>query len=77
VSKTCLRQNEFAGILNGTKQRDLAEKWLDFILSMPYQEDLLLNQFACPVNPQAKVAFALRPRPVQSPLQYGNDWHAA
>jgi thiamine transport system substrate-binding protein len=33
----------------------LAEKWLDFMLSVPYQEDLPLNQFVYPVNPQAKL----------------------
>ena len=53
--KTCFRQIEFAGILKGTQNRDLAEKWLDFMLSVPYQEDLPLNQFVYPVNPQAKL----------------------
>ena len=53
--QTCFRQIEFAGIIKGTKQRDLAEKWLDFMLSVPYQEDLPLNQFVYPVNPQAKL----------------------
>ncbi len=53
--KTCFRQIEFAGILKGTPNRDLAEKWIDFMLSLPYQEDLPLNQFVYPVNPQAKL----------------------
>ncbi|MBI5565138.1 MAG: thiamine ABC transporter substrate-binding protein [Chloroflexi bacterium] len=53
--QTCFRQIEFAGIIKGAKQRDLAEKWLDFMLSVPYQEDLPLNQFVYPVNPQAKL----------------------
>ena len=53
--QTCFRQIEFAGILKGTKNRDLAEKWIDFMLSVPYQEDLPLNQFVYPVNPQAKL----------------------
>ncbi len=52
---TCFRQIEFAGILKGTKNRDLAEKWIDFMLSVRYQEDLPLNQFVYPVNPQAKL----------------------
>ena len=51
----CFRQVEFAGILTGTKNRDLAEKWIDFMLSVPYQEDVPLNQFVYPVNPQAKL----------------------
>ena len=53
--QTCFRQIEFAGIVKGTQQRDLAEKWLDFMLSVPYQEELPLNQFVYPVNPQAKL----------------------
>lgn len=53
--KTCFRQIEFASILKGTKNRDLAEKWIDFMLSVPYQEDLPLNQFVYPINPQAKL----------------------
>jgi thiamine transport system substrate-binding protein len=51
--QTCFRQIEFAGILKSTKNRDLAEKWIDFMLSVPYQEDLPLNQFVYPINPQA------------------------
>lgn len=50
---TCFRQIEFAGILKGTHNRDLAEKWIDFMLSLRYQEDLPLNQFVYPVNPKA------------------------
>ena len=53
--QTCFRQIEFAGILKGTKNRDLAEKWLDFMLGVPYQEDLPLNQFVYPANPQARL----------------------
>ena len=52
---TCFRQIEFAGILKGTRNRDLAEKWIDFMLSVRYQEDLPLNQFVYPVNPKAKL----------------------
>jgi thiamine transport system substrate-binding protein len=56
--KTCFRQIEFASILKGTKNRDLAEKWIDFMLGVPYQEDLPLNQFVYPINPQAKLPAA-------------------
>lgn len=51
--QTCFRQIEFAGILKGAKNRDLAEKWIDFMLGERYQEDVPLNQFVYPVNPQA------------------------
>ncbi len=53
--KTCFRQIEFAGILKGSKNRDLAEKWIDFMLGLDYQQDIPLQQFVYPVNPQAKL----------------------
>ncbi len=52
---TCFRQIEFAGILKGTQQRDLAEKFIDFMLSIPFQEDIPLQMFVFPVNPNAKL----------------------
>jgi len=54
--KTCFRQIEFVGILKGNQNRDLAEKWVDFMLSKTFQEDLALQMFVFPVNPQAKLA---------------------
>jgi thiamine transport system substrate-binding protein len=52
---SCFRQIEFAGILKGTKNRDLAEKWLDYMLSPAFQEDIPLQMFVFPVNPAAKL----------------------
>lgn len=49
----CFRQVEFVGILRGTPNRDLAEKWVDFMLATPFQEDLPLQMFVYPVNPAA------------------------
>jgi thiamine transport system substrate-binding protein len=51
--QTCFRQVEFAGILAGTRQRALAEKFIDFMLSVPFQEDMPLQMFVFPVNTQA------------------------
>jgi len=53
ADQSCFRQIEFAGILMGTKQRGLAEKWIDFMLSEQFQEDMPLQMFVFPVNPQA------------------------
>ncbi len=53
---TCFRQIEFVGILRGTQQRALAEAWVDFMLSPTFQEDLPLQMFVFPVNPQAGLA---------------------
>ncbi len=50
---TCWRQIEFAGILNGTPKRALAEKFIDFMLSKPFQEDMPLQMFVFPVLPGA------------------------
>jgi len=50
---TCLRQVEFVGILAGTKNRDLAEKFIDFMLDKPFQESMPLSMFVYPVNYQA------------------------
>jgi len=52
---TCFRQIEFAGILKGTKNRGLAEKWIDFMLSVDFQEDIPLQMFVFPVNQNAKL----------------------
>ncbi|MCJ7717837.1 MAG: thiamine ABC transporter substrate-binding protein [Anaerolineales bacterium] len=50
---SCFRQIEFVGILNGTPNRDLAEKWVDFMLSPEFQEDIPLNMYVFPVNGNA------------------------
>lgn len=52
---TCFRQIEFVGILKGTKNRALAEKFVDFMLSQAFQEDMPLQMFVFPVLPDAKL----------------------
>jgi thiamine transport system substrate-binding protein len=52
---SCFRQIEFVGILRGTQQRELAEAWVDFVLSPTFQEDLPLQMFVFPVNPEAEL----------------------
>ncbi|MCD6356656.1 MAG: thiamine ABC transporter substrate-binding protein [Anaerolineaceae bacterium] len=51
----CFRQIEFAGILKGTKNRVLAEKFIDYMLSKQFQEDIPMNMFVFPVNPNAEI----------------------
>jgi thiamine transport system substrate-binding protein len=53
--KTCFRQIEFVGILKGTEHRELAEAWVDYMLSPTFQEDIPLNMYVFPVNRQAKL----------------------
>jgi thiamine transport system substrate-binding protein len=50
---TCFRQIEFVGVLKGTKNRALAEKFVDFMLSKEFQEDVPLQMFVYPVDPAA------------------------
>ncbi|MFN8376151.1 MAG: thiamine ABC transporter substrate-binding protein [Anaerolineae bacterium] len=52
---TCFRQIEFAGILNGTDNLEGAQQFIDFLLSVPFQEDMPLNMFVFPVNPDAEL----------------------
>ena len=52
---TCWRQIEFAGIIRGTKNRAAAEKFLDFLLSLPFQEDMPMQMFVYPVIKGAKL----------------------
>ena len=51
--ETCFRQIEFVGILQGTEQRALAEKFVDFMLSEQFQEDMPTQMFVFPVNQDA------------------------
>jgi thiamine transport system substrate-binding protein len=50
---SCFRQIEFVGILRGTKNRDLAEEWVDFMLGLTFQEDIPLKMFVFPANSRA------------------------
>lgn len=47
----CFRQVEFVGILEGTPNREAAEKWIDFMLSQTFQQDMPLQMFVFPVVP--------------------------
>jgi len=51
---SCFRQIEFVGILGGTGNRDLAERWIDFMLGVTFQEDIPLKMFVFPANSKAE-----------------------
>ena len=44
------RQIEFVGILQGTKQPALAQAFVDFLLDLPFQEDIPLQMFVYPAH---------------------------
>ncbi len=50
---TCFRQIEFVGILKGTAHPDLAQKFVDFMLSADFQNDMPMQMFVLPVSTQA------------------------
>lgn len=47
------RQIEFAGILAGTQQEELAQRFIDFMLGKTFQEDIPLQMFVYPANRDA------------------------
>lgn len=49
----CFRQIEFAGVFKNAKQPALARKFLDFMVSKSFQEDIPSQMFVFPVNPTA------------------------
>jgi thiamine transport system substrate-binding protein len=55
TGKSCFRQIEFVGILKGTQSRDLAERWVDYMLDLTFQQDMPLQMFVYPVNKEAKL----------------------
>lgn len=61
------RQIEFAGILRGAREPELAGRFLDFLLDRAFQEDIPLQMFVYPANrnaalPELFTRFAPVPR---------------
>lgn len=51
----CFRQIEFVGVLKGTQNADLARKFVDFMVSQKFQEDMPEQMFVFPVLTDAKL----------------------
>lgn len=76
--KMCFRQVEFVGILKGTSQRALAEKFVDFMLGPKFQADVAGQMFVYPVRtmtglPDAFVQYAQVP---EQPVIADANWLA-
>ena len=54
VDRATFLQIEGIGILKGTKNEELAQKFIDFALDLPFQEDIPGRMFVYPVNGQAE-----------------------
>ncbi len=65
---TCFRQIEYVGILRGTQNTALAEAFIDFMLSAPFQEDIPMQMFVFPVNENAQL-----PQAFQENVQIPNE----
>ncbi len=55
VEASCFRQVEFVGVLDGTDHEGAARELVDFLLSVPLQEDIPLNMFVFPANENAAI----------------------
>jgi thiamine transport system substrate-binding protein len=47
------RQIEFVGIIAGSQQQELAQAWVDYMLDLPFQNDIPLQMFVYPANENA------------------------
>ena len=54
VDRATFLQIEGIGILKGTKNEELAQKFVDFALDRPFQEDIPGRMFVYPTNSQAE-----------------------
>ena len=52
---TCFRQIEFAGILKGTKNQELAQAFIEFLLSAPFQSDIPFQMWVFPISHEIKL----------------------
>ncbi|MEA3309523.1 MAG: thiamine ABC transporter substrate-binding protein [Chloroflexota bacterium] len=52
---TCFRQIEFAGILKGTDNQELAQEFIEFLLSAEFQTDIPLQMWVFPANENIKL----------------------
>lgn len=52
---SCFRQIEFAGVFKNARHPEFARRFIDFMLSQRFQEDVPTQMFVLPVNPDAKL----------------------
>jgi thiamine transport system substrate-binding protein len=51
ITDGCFRQVEYAGVLRGTPRPEAARRFIDFMLSAPFQESVPTSMFVFPVDP--------------------------
>ncbi|MFN5059088.1 MAG: thiamine ABC transporter substrate binding subunit, partial [Chloroflexota bacterium] len=55
VAFGAFRQVEYAGILKGTAQGELAQKFIDFMVDAPFQNDIPLQMFVYPASEKGTI----------------------
>jgi thiamine transport system substrate-binding protein len=72
---TCYRQVEYAGVLNGAKNPDSMEKFIDFMLGRRFQSALPENMYVYPVDRRVELpaAWAKYARVSPTPYTVGPD----
>lgn len=53
ITSTCFRQTEYVGALRGAQNPRLAEKLIEYLLDVKFQESMPLSLFVFPVNKSA------------------------
>jgi thiamine transport system substrate-binding protein len=66
IEATCFHQTEYVGIMRGTKNPNIAQKLVDYLLAKKFQESMPLSLFVFPVNKEATLPklfqdFAVKP----------------
>ncbi|MEZ4683400.1 MAG: ABC transporter substrate-binding protein [Caldilineaceae bacterium] len=69
------RQIEFIGIVRGTEQLELAQQFVDFLLSEPFQADMPLQMFVYPVLPDTPLPELFTQLPSGQPIQCNSIQH--
>jgi len=63
----CYRQIEFAGVLTNANHPQNARAFIDYMLSLPFQEDVPGQMFVYPVRPDAALPAWFGGRPTDTP----------
>ena len=73
--QTCFRQIEFAGILKNGQHRELAEAFIEFLLSESFQEDIPLQMWVFPAREDVTLpeVFAEHAQVAEEPVEMAYD----
>lgn len=60
----CFRQVEYAGVLRGAAHPEAARKFIDFMLGLPFQQDIPAQMFVYPIRRDAALPAWFAPPPL-------------